>query len=226
MLQIAGSDTKSDTFEVLHTCTHFILLPFENLKCYNFIYSVHKINFLSLSTHFIFVSISYLCQDLSSTFLKNLRVCFCASSFFHENVIILIMHNKSFLLVLLSCTFLLVFNIPEVNETNSVLTVTISPERQVHIDGIGDAMVTCSVNGSANGTIKWSFNGGSLPRQAVVTNDNSSLMSTLYISPVLKSHKGSYSCVVIDGVKNGAANSVIEVMSKKYYAHNTFHSIL
>ena len=121
---------------------------------------------------------------------------------------------------MLSCTFLLGFNIPEVNETNADLTVTVAPERQMHIEGIGDVIVTCSVNGSTNGTIKWSFNGGSLPRQAVVTNDNATLKSTLYISPVLMSHKGSYSCIVIDGIKNGVGNSVIEVMSKKYYTHN------
>uniref|UniRef100_A0A1X7UV50 Uncharacterized protein n=1 Tax=Amphimedon queenslandica TaxID=400682 RepID=A0A1X7UV50_AMPQE len=109
------------------------------------------------------------------------------------------------------------FNIPEVNETNTDLTVTIIPERQMHIEGIGDAMVACFVNGSTNGTIKWSFNGGSLPRQAAVTNDNATLKSTLYISPVLKSHKGSYSCFVFDGVKNGVGNSVIEVMSQTLF---------
>lgn len=105
--------------------------------------------------------------------------------------------------------------VSQINETVSNLSMTIVPKRQVHIEGIGDANITCSVaNGTSFSDIKWTFNGGLLPMGAIVTSSNGGLVSTISLSPVLKIHKGSYTCFGVGNNKTGFETALIEVMSE------------
>lgn len=98
-----------------------------------------------------------------------------------------------------------------VQEVNRTVGVVIEPIRQMHIEGIGDAVITCSIPNT--GDIQWIFNGGaSLPLEAtVVTNATTSILT---LSPVERSHRGTYTCIVQQGNRSGSANAIVEVIGK------------
>lgn len=96
---------------------------------------------------------------------------------------------------------------------NTTLSISVTPSRQIHIDRIGDAILTCSVENNRQGDITWTLNGGLLPNDVSVHTTRT--MSVLTISPVMESHKGLYTCTVHNSSEIGTANGIIEVIGRR-----------
>ena len=100
-----------------------------------------------------------------------------------------------------------------VDTPDDTIVVTVEPKDPVHIDGISDLTLTCTIKGG-QGEIEWTFNGGYLPREVIVAT--MATTSTLTFSPVRAFHKGFYTCIVrsADKKRLGADSTFVQVMGE------------
>ena len=108
--------------------------------------------------------------------------------------------------------------IPEIEMPSVSIEVDVTPSIQRHIEGSGNAEITCTIL-QGQGDIVWTFNGGILPEGTLVQTTTN--ISVLSITQVQLKHKGIYSCLVrnVDDVTIGNDIGIVEVMSEYTYTY-------